>query len=344
VHAVPGGAGNSPQPIREYLRGLNARFRLQGVMLIGDLPIAWYAQRHASADLLYTSDYYFMELEGNWSVGPLNVVSGASKPPPTVAAGRVFIASGTGIIATRPPVTELYNRFLGKAVAYRRQGESYRQGRKTAVVSNLSYANVYAGHLRNLFPAPLPMDQQDGATVAQYRTFVESPYDWLLYYGHSDSGQHQMAGGGSWNPFHYLESAVKVNTFQFESCAVGSFAWRTTADPSDPSSPAVVKAMSDAFVSNILGNTGRGLTVFAPSIPGFFDDMVRFFNFLAGGGTYGDAFRRWMAAEIQENDPHYMMHFGDPFLSFRTVPPSKYAASFWDRIQDLLRRRGIYYE
>jgi hypothetical protein len=101
--------------------------------------------------------------------------------------------------------------------------------------------------------------------------------------------------------------------------------------------------MSDAFVSNILGNTGRGLTVFAPSIPGFFDDMDRFFNFLAGGGTYGDAFRRWMAAEIQENDPHYMMQFGDPFLSFRTVPPSRYVASFWDRIVDLLKRRGIYY-
>jgi hypothetical protein len=135
-----------------------------------------------------------------------------------------------------------------------------------------------------------------------------------------------------------------VNTFQFESCAVGNFAWRTTADPGDPNSAPVVKAMSDCFVSNILGNAGRGLTVFAPSVPGFFDEMTRFFTELVGGGMFGEAFRRWMAVEIQQEKPHYMMHFGDPFLRFRPLAPSTYATSFWTRLLDRLLGRGIYYQ
>ncbi len=286
-----------------------------------------------------------MELEGSWSLGDGNKVSTPNKLPPKICAGRVFIGSDTGISSTRPPVTEYYNRCLRKMIDFRKEGEGYRYGRRAVVVSNLSGIDAYKNHLANLYPAPLVIDTFDGATDTEYKNIIETEYDWILYYGHSSGITHNMANGTTWDQYDYHEADIKINIFQFESCSVGAIAWHTNSDPLDPSSSIIAKALSDAFIPNILGNPNRGVLVLAPSIPGFFDDMDRFYGYLRSGVTFGEAFRKWMAKEIEDDDPHYMSFYGDPFLYFMPVDPSLYRKrrSWWERLLDVIFRRGIRY-
>jgi len=345
VFRHPTGAGNSPFPIRQFLKSLDRKYDLEGVFIIGELPVAFFDETHASRHLLYTSDYFFMELEGSWSLSDGNIVSTPNKFPPTICAGRVFIGSDTGISATRPPVTEYYNRCLRKMIDFRMQGKEYRYGRKAVVVSNLGGVDAYRNHLVNLYPPPPLIDSFDGVTNTEYEEIIETEYDWILYYGHSFGITHSMANGTIWDQFDYHEAHIKINIFQFESCAVGVIAWHTPSDPSDPSSPLITNALSDTFISNILGNPNRGVLVLAPSIPGFFSDMDRFYSYLRSGDTFGKAFKKWMKREIEENDPHYMSLYGDPFLYFKPVDPSIYRErrSWWERLLDKIFGRGIIY-
>jgi hypothetical protein len=335
------GAGGSPEAIRKFLIRLNNTYKVEGVFLIGELPVVFFEELSSSRNIVYTSDYFFMELQGTWSLGDGNKASVPSKPPPVICAGRVFIGSDTGISSTRPPVTEYYKTYLKKAIDFRKKGEAYRQGRKAVVVSNLGGVAVYENHLANLYSS---IDTFDGATNAQYENTIESNYDWILYYGHSDPGQHQMAGGDVWTPFHYHEAETKINVFQFESCGVGAIAWLSPSDPSNLSSPSVAVGMTDCFVANILGNNSRGVMVLGPSIPGFFSNMDRFYGYLRNGATFGEAFRLWMAGEIEGGGPHYMSLYGDPFLYFRPVNPSIYRRRTWlEKLFDSLFGKGIEY-
>lgn len=339
----PKGADNSPISIRQFLKKLDRKYALEGVLLIGDLPVAFFDETHASRKIVYASDYFFMELNGSWNLGNANIVSTPNKLPPKICAGRVFIGEDTGISSTRPPVTEYYNRSIRKMINYRLEGGALNFSSKAAVVSNLGGIDAYKNHLANVYPPPV-IDTFDGVSDTEYKTIIETDYSWILYYGHSDAGGHSMADGSNWNPFDYHEASINIDVFQFESCATGQIAWHTNSDPYDPSSPIVAKALSDTFVSNILGNEHGGVLVLAPSIPGFFDDMDRFYTYLKSDDTFGKAFRKWMAAEIAENDPHYMSLYGDPFLNLR-VNSSIYRKkrSWWERLLDLFFGRGIRY-
>jgi len=343
VFLYPKGAGGSPVPIRQFLKKLSKKYHLEGVMFVGDLPVAFFDETYASRHIVYTSDYFFMELNGTWSIGNANIVSTPSKQPPKISAGRIFIGDDTGISSTRPPVSVYYNRTIKKMIRYRLRGGALQSDSKAAVVSNLGGVDAYKDHLANIYSTAV-IDTYDGVTDTEYQSVIEMDYAWILYYGHSDSGGHSMAEGTIWNPFDYHEAHILTDIFQFESCATGQIAWHTNSDPYDPSSPQIAKALSDTFVSNILGNPSGGILVLAPSIPGFFDNMDRFYSYLQSGDTFGEAFRRWMIAEIAENDPHYMSLYGDPFLKLR-VNPSLYRKkrSWWERLLDFFLGRGIQY-
>jgi hypothetical protein len=343
VFSHPKGAGNSPLPIRRFLRSLDREYDLEGVLLIGELPVAFFEETHASRDIVYTSDYFFMELRGSWNLGNANVVSTPAKIPPNICAGRVFIGEDTGISSTRPPVTEYYNRSIRKMIDYRISGGAMRPGSKAVVVSNLGGIEAYVNHLSNIYSSSV-IDSFDGVSKAEYKTIIETDYGWILYYGHSDAGGHSMADGTNWNPFDYHEANINIDIFQFESCATGQIAWQTQSDPYDPSSALVAKALSDCFIANILGNANRGVLVLAPSIPGFFDNMDRFYSYLRSKDTFGEAFKKWMKSEIEEDDPHYMSLYGDPFLQLK-FSPSIYRKrrSWWERLLDKIFGRGIQY-
>jgi hypothetical protein len=343
VFRCPGGAGNSPVPIRNFLRKMDKRYILQGVMILGELPVAFFDETYASRDILYTSDYFFMELKGSWTLAEKNIVSTSQKRSPEICAGRVFIGEQTGISSKRPPVSEYYKRAIRKMREYRLRGGAMNSDSKAVVVSNLGQVNVYKSHLSNLYPSAV-IDTFDGTTDVEYKAIIETDYNWILYYGHSDPVQHTMANGTTWDQFDYHESEINIDIFQFESCATGNIAWHTNSDSSDPSSPIVAKAASDSFISNILGNEKKGVLVLAPSIPGFFDDMDRFYGYLRSGNTFGNAFKKWMNREIEENEPHYMSLYGDPFIKLRVNPDAyKKKRSWWENLMDRILGRGIQY-
>jgi hypothetical protein len=343
IHSHSKGADKSPAVLREFLQHLNREYDLEGVLLIGELPVAFFDETHASQRLVYTSDYFFMELRASWSIGNGNVVSTPQKQPPQLCAGRVFIGSDTGLSRDRPPVTEYYKRAIKKMIDYRWHGGAWRAGLKATVVSNLGGIDAYKSHLAHLYPAQ-SIDTYDGVTEAQYKDVIEKDYGWILYYGHSSAGGHTMADGSLWNPFDYHEAGINVDVFQFESCATGQIAWHSQSDPYEPSSPLIVNALSDTFVSSILGNAKDGVLVLAPSIPGFFDEMDSFYGCLRGGATFGDAFKKWMELQITQADPHYMSLYGDPFLPL-TADPSRYRRerTAWEKLLDKIRGNGIRY-
>jgi hypothetical protein len=327
----PKGVHLNPMDLRNKLTSIDD---LEGALLIGELPVALMDDPSYAPAKRYMSEYFFMELKGNWTVSAENVVSSTDNQPPNICIGRVVLGPDTGyqLAATgnRPTEIEFYRRYLEKLHEFRCLSVAIEAGPNPAValppvnrfgfraviVDNVDLSpGIHADRLGHLYPCE-NIDIHQFANKMEYTDILKSTHDWLLLLAHSDPGGHQLADGDIWNPCDYLSADAKVNFFQFESCSVGSIVW---VDQFDPVNPGILKLVSDPFVSNVLFTPTVGILMIAPSVGGYFGNVTVFYDKLHEGGTVGEAFRYWMAEQIRLGWPdgrNFMVLYGDPFARF----------------------------
>lgn len=331
VYKYPKGAGNSPLPIRKFLQEINSKYWLEGVFLLGELPVAFFDGDPTGQ--LYTSDYFFMELQGAWIVNEGNKVFIRQKLAPTISAGRVFIGSQTGQSAGWQLI-DCYNNYLKKAIDYRIKGETYRKNRKVALISNFGGIEAYIESLRIIYPPSSIEDVFENVNSAEYKRIIESPHDWVFLAAHGN-GEHQMADNTYWDASAYSRAKINVNIFQFVSCGIGQIAWHGNNSTN-------AQALTDPVTSNILGNPKGGVQVFSPSIAGTGLLIRDLNNELREGDTFGEALRKNIKKLISENYSHLVSLYGDPFLTFNPVDTRIYTRKK-SIVEQVFDRRKIEY-
>jgi hypothetical protein len=330
----PKGVDLDPSVLRGKLQGVED---LEGAMLIGELPVA---RLKAADGTKYESDYYFMELSGNWQLGTKNVVTSQDNSLPSISLGRVHLAPDTAWRdPDKPAELDLYNRYLEKLHDFRIFSRATtitisnflpfppivigippvgRFDFQSLIVNNLDDPAARRAMFEHLYSGE-NISGYEFVTKDQYAGILAGgEYDALWILAHSDPGGQMLAGGTIWNACDYYDSNAKINFYLFEACSAGAITWE---DLGDPANPGKLKPISDTFFSNILFSPDYGVAVIASSKPAAFGNVTQFFDLLHAGGTFGSAFKGWMSNQITAGWPqgyNSMILFGDPFISFGT--------------------------
>lgn len=325
------GANLNPNRIRTLLKAIP---NLEGAFLIGDLPVA----RIGDSGSWYASDYFFMELDGNWSVDENNFVTSDDNLPPSIFIGRLVIGdiTGTILIPDKPTILEFYNQYLKKLIAFRNNAIRF------SLMYNGRYRGVYRDEARNEFKAVLVnnwggdtdliidwlthlyprenISAYEDVDRDEYWSILEGEsYDFIAFRCHSAPMLHLLEDNTEWQASEYLMVESNVNFFELTACDTGSFVWESPIDPSDPTSPKELKLISDLLAWNIQFAEKGGLLVLAPSISGGMNNTSVFYDYLHDGGTFGCAFKLWAEYMHSFGTPDgwaYIILFGDPFIHF----------------------------
>lgn len=333
VLAHPRGIHLNPSTIRGQLQAID---NLEGALLLGELPVV---RMNHSTGQPFESDYYFMELVGNWQIAEKNIVTSQEDLQPTVSVGRVLLAPDTGWRdGGRPTEIGFYNRYLEKLHNFRigSRETTIRIGNfilpfppssivippkgrfefSGLIVNNLDDPDIRRSIFEHLYPAENITDYEFVTNDEYASILVNGEYDSLWILAHSTPGGQRLANGTKWNQCDYYDARARINFFFFEACSAGAIVWE---DLGDPLNPGMLKTISDTFSANILFAPDHGVIVIAASMQGAFGNCTQFFDILSTGGAFGDAFKDWMGNQILTGWPqgdNYMILFGDPFIRF----------------------------
>lgn len=336
----PKGVHLNPSIIREYLKSIP---NLEGALLIGELPVA----RIGTPDNWYASDYYFMELQGNWVVNADNFVSCNNYLPPSIFVGRIVIGEDTGgvLVTERPSIDQFYVRYFTKLLDYRlnssfisirRNGEEYdkyrfsdtaRNNYKAVLVNNWGGdTQTIAEWLTHLYPQENIRVFADVNKDEYWAILEAEPFDFIAFRSHSSGMSHTLEDSTNWNGQDYLLVDSNINFYELTACGTGALVVDFPIDPSDPASPNRLRLTYDLLAWNILFAEKGGVIVLAPSISGCMNHTVKFYDYLVEGGTFGRAFRLWAeyihSFAANPNGWAFNLFFGDPFIHF-DIPDCK---------------------
>nr|MDO8115229.1 CFI-box-CTERM domain-containing protein [Candidatus Sigynarchaeota archaeon] len=333
----PKGVNLDPSNMRGLLQSVP---NLEGALLIGELPVARMALdplEHADHSWM-ASDYFFMELEGAWTVDSQNFVSCQEYLPPTIFVGRLVVGEDTGscLIPNKPSILDFYNRYLEKLIAFRVFASTRtvivdgkpelvippasRNGFKACLVDNWSGdTQMIVDWMSRLYPRG-NISSFSNVNKDQYKNILEStPFDYMAFRCHSGPMWHDLDGGTLWNGSDYLLVNDNVNFFELTACDTGSLVWETSSDPLNPASPKILKLVSDLLAWNIQFAIKGGLIVLAPTISMPMNFITVFYDTLVLGGTFGSAFKSWAEYMQSFGDPSawaFTLIYGDPFIRF----------------------------
>jgi hypothetical protein len=122
VHVLthPKGVHLNPQALKDTYSNIPG---LEGVLLLGELPVAMLQKANINANNPFMSDAFFMDTGGTWSVGARNIVTPQAPLRPSVFVGRVMYAPNTGWqqAAVGEGLTEIeyYRQYLNKLHDFR---------------------------------------------------------------------------------------------------------------------------------------------------------------------------------------------------------------------------------
>ena len=328
----PGGVNGDPSAIRTQLQDIPD---LEGAFLIGELPVVRIEMEGAPG--WFATDYYFMELAGDWEVEEGNYVSCEAYQAPGIFVGRLVVGEMTGMfLSPRPTVPELYNHYLDKLHAYRISASQWnvwvggrreaalppgaRNGFKAALVNNWGAdTEAIAEWLEIAYPQENISVYEDVTRDEYEDIFRNNSFDYLAFRSHSDPGGHDLAEGTRWNMGDYMLVDPEVNFFELTACGTGSIVWESFEGPIDPNTPGVMRLTSDLVAWNIIFSKPGGMLVLAPSISHAMNHTTEFYKHLHEGGTFGRAFRLWAEYMQSFGDPGgwaFILISGDPFIRF----------------------------
>lgn len=333
-----------PKGVSLNVNGIRALLQsvpnLEGAFLIGELPIARMPMDPTPGNPRdwYASDYFLMELEGNWAVDERNYVSCQNYLPPTIFLGRLVVGEDTGHIlgAAKPTILEFYNQYLEKLHSFRVSSSRFsltidgkkvfnypspaRNEFKAALVNNWGGdTQIIVDWIAHLYPRENIAVYEDVNKDEYLSILTDNSFDYMAFRSHSGAMQHHLEDGTEWNASDYLTVNSDVNFFELTACSTGSLVWEELSDPYDPTSPKILKLVPDLLAWNILFAQTGGLLVLAPSISGAMNHITVLYDNLREGGTFGRAFRLWAEHMNSFGDPAgwaFTLFFGDPFIRF----------------------------
>lgn len=287
--------GGTPEDLRNILIG-ELPNDLQGVLLVGDLPIAWWENGLYGEDC--PVDLFFADLDGYWNDANSNGLfdqhsSGSGDPQPEIWVGRLYCSQ-----LTYGSQANLLNRYFQK-------NHLYRTGNLTLPYRGLVYNEVqfYPNNhgMSNLFTDITMINDENTTTAYDYKQKLVEGFHFIFLCAHSSCWAHtfflqyDQFGGGS--VFNFEIPFVDPHSFFYflNCCMSGRF------------------TETDNLANWYLFTNSYSQAVIASSKLMYgINTMYGFFQDLNNQLTLGDAFKNWHSG----NYYNFMgtLILGDPSL------------------------------
>jgi hypothetical protein len=299
--------GGIPDSLRAFLKGLYDTCGLEGALLIGDLPVAWFEVSNDFNIYGYAQwpmDLYYMDLNGTWldTLGGANGVydGHADSIEAEIYIGRLMPTGMTNGIG-------LLKNYFSKDFGFR--DETLFQPPKALVFVDddwVDWASEWTANVALTYKDCLNCCHPDTTRAYIYSNKLVDPRAWVSVFAHSWPLGHSFKWSGG-SEYYYAQAYVDENPpANFYNHFACSFARYTSA------------------------NYGGGMSIFNPSYglgaigstkTGSMLEFHSFYGPLGQGKSLGQAFKDWfnyiLLGGVSFDDLCWfygMTLLGDPFL------------------------------
>ncbi len=303
-------SGGTPESLRALLIDLRETATIEGTVLIGNLPVAWYEIANDFNQYGYVSfpiDLFYMDLDGNW-LDTMNTGNGrydghTGHVKPDIYVGRLW-PYGLG-----NDTTHLRNYF--------RKNNSFRHDtllltqRALVFVDDdwIPWAGQWAGDVSLLYSDTMNYWHPETTRASIYRNKLNTSQAWVSVFAHSSPSLHQFAynSGSNYDYYYASEYTSQDPPTNFYNHFACSFCRYTTSASGGTRS--VFNATSGA---GAIGSTKTGSML----------DFNYFYRPLRQTGNLGNAFKYWFECIYDSVGMNFMRmcwHYGmtllaDPYL------------------------------
>ncbi len=215
--------GGTPETLRTFLHDIYTADSIEGVLMIGDLPVAWFEVYDFGGSLAqFPIDLFYMDLDGTWldtiSTGNGRYDGHQGNMHPEIYVGRLM-PTGIGV-----DTVVLKNYF--------RKNSDYRDGTLTLPERALvfvdddwyPYALQWTMDVTLLFPDTMSYWDPETTRASLYRERLDTTQAWVSVFAHSWPGGHQFAyNSGNQYDYYYSSEYVSQNPptffFNFFACS-----------------------------------------------------------------------------------------------------------------------------
>ncbi|MBN1549977.1 hypothetical protein JW979_00850 [bacterium] len=288
-----------PEDLKQLLVNLYNN-ELDGVLFIGDLPIAFYRLEGDFGSIEFPIDLFYMDLDGIWLDTDQDTVYDGhdGNISPEIWVGRLLASPLTA--SGQEPVA-MFRHYLNKATVFRHENTPYDM--PPLVFADPSFgSDSYQGSdavnwLFGRYQRTVSSSPQD------YRNALNISYPWISVYVHGGTSAHAFGGG----PFYSTELVDIDNQTRFFSDFSCSNARYTS-----PEYMGGWYIFSPGVSLALLGSTKTGSIY-------YLNDIV---NELDKGSCLGDAYLHWAKLHINQNPPWFYgaTLLGDPTLTSHRQP------------------------
>jgi len=318
------------EELRQYLADRHAA-GLEGVVLIGDLPVPWFQMidEFEGDDLRddyeeFPIDLFYMDLDGEWADElHYDPQSQQMVPGPDgifdTHEGGMEPEIWTGRMTASPLGDEVYliTNYLGKVHAFR-TGANTLAERALVYVDDDWYpwAMQWSGDVGLAYGDRTNVYDPEETTAWDYRDRLDDDYEWIAVHAHSWPGGHGFVynNGSSWSWFYAYEIpsidplALFYNLF---ACSNARY-------------------VEDGYMGGeyVFAPT-RGLGAIGSTKTGSMLEFQDFYGPLGEGKEIGEAFRAWFEAQIKDGFEMWekSWYYGMTLLGDPTLRPQAPAVS-----------------
>jgi hypothetical protein len=295
---------------------------LDGVVLIGDLPAAWYEvsndyDTYGHAE--WPCDLYYMDTDGVWGDSDLDEIydSHTGNVQPEIFVGRISTANMGTLISEKTGLENYLDKdhqfWNGQLTVNRKFGLSYTD----ADWDDISYFKTDIQYLYG-------SENYDGFLYKDYPSYGKTDYlsrlsndryEFIQLSCHSSYNYHYMAGSSyiyGNEIFNSETEAIGYNLFCCSGCR-----W-TSVSSSSP-----YGYLAGAYIYN---NNTSGLVVIGSTKTGSMLVFSQYYQPLGAGKTVGEAFVSWWVNGCGTSHSSYEVYWhygmsviGDPMINFFQV-------------------------
>jgi hypothetical protein len=303
-------SGGTPDTLRDFLADIHATDNIEGVLFIGDLPIAWFEVYDFGGGLTqFPIDLYYMDLDGTW-LDTINTGNGrydghVGNTKPEIYVGRLL---PTGIGTD----TVVLKRYFEKNNAYRHDTLFLTQRALVFVDDDWQYwGPSWAYDVSLLYPDTMNYWDPETTRALVYRPKLDTTQAWVSVFAHSWPGGHAFeyhVGNDTLSDYYYSYEYTNqnppTNFYNFFAC---SFCLYTQGGYGG---------------GQAIFNEDYGISAIGSTKSGSMLDFQYFYQPLGQGETIGEAYRHWfnciydsVGMSFDRLCWHYgMTLLGDPFL------------------------------
>jgi hypothetical protein len=297
-------SGTTPESLRTMLWNLYNGNGLEGALLIGNLPIAWFEiandfNQYGYAD--FPIDLFFMDLDGTWldtmSTGNGKYDGHTGNVHPEIYIGRLY-PSGLG------DDTLLLKNYFRKNNSFRHDTLLLTQRALVFIDDDwIPNANQWAAAVAILYADTMNYWDAETTRATIYRRNLDTTQALVQVCAHSWPGGHQFSYSSGtahdyYYSYEYTNQDPPSNFYNFFACSFSCY----TATGNCGGNCAIFNATSGV---GSIGSTKTGSML----------DFEYFYRPLAQGQTLGQAFKHWFTCIYDSVGMSFGMTLSaDPFL------------------------------